>query len=148
VDHDALKLFWVMVAITPVVLPGILVALYAIRQEVRKREFEHKERMHALQIGRSLPGDEPWWSPARISLAIGAAVPIGVFFCAALATKAVGFHKDMWIAAGMVGLGGVICGTVLAGASFARADKSKQTPDLAGKPEIGEDAYDVVSARG
>jgi hypothetical protein len=149
VDHDALKLFWVMLALSPVVLPGILLGYYSIRQESRKRELEHRERMRSLETGRALPGGESWSISARISLAIGLVVPVGVFFCAALANHAVGFHEGIWKAAGMVGLAGVICGTVLAGISFAQTDKSGHASEIAaGKPEVAEDAYDVVSARG
>ena len=47
---------------------GIGIAYFAIylglRQEKLKRELEHKERMKALEMGRSLPGDLPWLSPA------------------------------------------------------------------------------------
>jgi len=146
VDADALKLFWVMLALTPVVLPGILTACYAIRQETRKRELEHKERMQALHLGRALPGDEPWWSPARIGLAIGLVVLVAVFFFAAVSSRAVGFHEEIWRSAGIVGLGGVLCGTVLAGLSAGRTAGDKLA--VASKPEISEDAYDVVSARG
>jgi hypothetical protein len=75
-------------------------------------------------------------------------VPVGTFACAALSTSASGFHEDIWRAAAMVGLGGVICGTVLAGMSFSRAHQIVQSDDLSTKPEVAEDAYDVVSARG
>ena len=46
---------------------GIGIAYYAvhfgIRLERTKRELEHKERMMALELGRSLPGDGSWFSP-------------------------------------------------------------------------------------
>ena len=48
----------------------------------------------------------------------------------------------------MVGLGSVICGTVLAGVSFARTDQARDQAQFALKPEFAEDAYDVVSSRG
>ena len=48
---------------------GLGVAYFAIylgiRQERLKRELEHKERMRALELGRSLPGDIPWLSPTQ-----------------------------------------------------------------------------------
>src|SRR6516165_157929 len=94
---------------------GVGIGYFAIHLGIRhdkyKRELEHKERMRALELGRTLPGDSPWLSPAKLGLLIAAAVPIGVFACASATTVERGFHADVWTAAGMVGLGGVICGT-------------------------------------
>jgi len=131
---------------------GIGIAYFAIHLGIRhdryKRELEHKERMRALELGRSLPGDLAWLSPARLSLLIAAGVPIGIFACASTATVKVGFHTDVWIASAMVGLASVVCGTVLAALSSARTDQARHQAELAPKPEVSEDAYDVVSSRG
>jgi hypothetical protein len=116
------------------------------RNERRKRELEHIERMKALEFGLMLPQDEPWWSPPRIAVLIGGAVPLGVFLCALLATSAVGFHDGMWIAATTVGMASVISGSILAGQSFKQKQTSAQYDSA--KPHVEEDAYDVVSARG
>jgi hypothetical protein len=115
------------------------------RNERRKRELEHIERMKALEFGRTLPQDEPWWSPARLAVLIGAGVPLGGFLCVGLATSAVGFHESMWIAATMVGIASVISGSILAGQSFSQ--KKTSAPYDVTKPDVEEDAYDVVSAR-
>jgi hypothetical protein len=120
--------------------------MVAIRQERRKREVEHIERMRALELGRTLPQDEPWWSPPRIALSIGAAVPLGVFFLVFLSSLVVGYHEPMWLAACIVGVAGVISGSVLAYHSFdARALATG--PGML-KPPVEEDAYDVVASRG
>jgi hypothetical protein len=129
------------------------------RSERRKRELEHIERMRALEVGRAFPGElkntllnfPQWAIPHLMALAIGLLVPLGVFVCACLATLFVGFHKELWISSGMVGLGAVICGTVLAGSGIAMTKSTE--PDQTGpyansKPYIEDDAYDVVSARG
>lgn len=42
---------------------GYFAIHFGIRLEKTKRELEHKERMRALELGRSLPGDVPWLSP-------------------------------------------------------------------------------------
>jgi hypothetical protein len=122
----------------------------------RKRELDHAERMRALELGMPsalASGIDPERSMAyQIAFWVGAGVPIGVFGCAWLASQAVGYHEAMWLAAGMVGLGSVISGTILAGTVFqaAAAASSRQRSDSlgGGKPFVGEDAYDVVSARG
>jgi len=121
----------------------------------RKREMEHLERMKALELGRPFLAPETELMrcmAGRIAFSIGAGVPIGVFGCAWLASETVGYHEPIWIAAGMVGLGGVICGTVLAGTLFSSTSASSTSQSSGsfdrGKPLVDEDAYDVVSARG
>ena len=134
--------------------------IFHFRSERRKRELEHIERMRAIEVGRAFPGESKfglsgipqWVVPHVIAVSIGAVVPLGVFLCGLLASLIVGFHKDIWIAAGMVGLGAVIAGTSLAGVAVQKM-ASSGLPEQAGsymnsKPHIDEDAYDVVSSRG
>jgi hypothetical protein len=132
------------------VIGGLSIAPLAIiltqRNERRKREMEHIERMKALVFGRTLPQDEPWWSPQRIAVVIGGAVPLGVFACVGLATSSVGYREEMWIAAGMVGIASVISGASLAGHALSRRKTATELASV--KPYVEEDAYDVVSARG
>jgi hypothetical protein len=129
---------------------GLAIGPFAIwfggRQQQRKREMEHIERMKALEFGRTLPQDEPWSSPARIGALIGVVVPLGVFLSVAIATSAAGFHEGMWIAAGMVGMASVIAGATLAGQSIHHQKTSDRTAIV--KPYVEDDAYDVVSSRG
>jgi hypothetical protein len=131
------------------VLGGLSTAPLAIvlsqKNERRKREMEHIERMKALEFGRTLPQDEPWWSPQRIAVVIGGMVPLGVFVSAAFATSAVGYHETVWIAAAMVGIASVISGSILAAQSLKEQGSKPLNAD---KPYVEEDAYDVVSARG
>lgn len=127
-------------AIPTIIVPAVLGMRYARRE----RELEHVERMRALELGRTLPQDESWWTPNRLALVIGAVVPLGVFACAALATFVADFHPGVWIAAGVVGASAVFCGSSLAGrhaSVLGDADRFAKVP-------IGEDAFDVVGARG
>jgi hypothetical protein len=129
------------------------------RGERRKRELEHIERMRAIEVGRSYPGEKsnsffalpPWAVPHLIAITVGAGVPIGVFACAFLASVIGGFQQEIWMAAGMVGLGGVIGGSTLAVNAF-RSIGSNAEPEYSdsfahSKPHVDEDAYDVVSSR-
>jgi hypothetical protein len=132
---------------------GIGIAYFAIyfgiRQERIKREFEHKERMTALELGRPLPGDLPWLTPLRIGFLIGLVVPVSAFAFAWLATGSAGYHNDIWQSAAMVSIFAVVCGTVVV--SLATAKQAGRQPEamaLEMKPAIEEDAFDVVSARG
>jgi hypothetical protein len=112
------------------------------------RELEHAERMKALELGRTLPQDETWWNPSRICVAIGAGVPIAAVCTAWWTTAAVGFHEEVWILSGMVGIASVISGSALAAKHFAhQARDGNITHDLT-KPRFDADAYDVVSTRG
>jgi hypothetical protein len=101
-------------------------ALY-VRGEQRKRELEHVERMKALELGYPFLSDDEdvrWFSPMRIAFAIGAGVPLGAFFSAALSSLAIGFHEPIWIATGMASLGGVICGSSLAGHNVSARNRA------------------------
>jgi hypothetical protein len=148
-----LTTFLLIVVITPIFLH--------FRGERRKRELEHIERIRAIDAGRPYPGENRfglpavprWVVPQLVAGSIGAVVPLGVFLFAFLTSLIGGFHKDIWIAAGMVGLGAVICGAVLAGTAFqapaAASDESERSNSyLNSKPHVDEDAYDVVSSRG
>jgi hypothetical protein len=118
--------------------------ILGFRQSRRNREFEHTERMKAFEMGRRWPGgalEQPAPSSSRGAIAIGAGVPIGVFGCAWLASMTVGYQETIWIAAAMVGMSGVICGTVL-------AKQSNGSEKSSAKPQVEEDAYDVVARRG
>jgi len=126
---------------------GLPVGLY-YQQERRKLELEHAERIKAIELGRSLPGETAngaWSIPSKLAASVGVGVPISVFGCATVASMATGFHEGIWIATAMVGLGSVLCGTILAGQAFGLG-KSSRAADS--KPMIPEDAYDVVGSRG
>ena len=130
------------------------------RSERRKRELDHIERMRAIEVGRSYPGEKrislaalpPSAIPYMIALSIGALVPIAAFGCALISTVIGGFQKDIWIAAGMVGLASVICGSILAGTVFQSSQSACESEHSSSmfnsKPHVDEDAYDVVSSRG
>ena len=134
------------VAITAGLGTGALAIVMGIRHDRQKREWEHIERMKAFELGRTLPQDEPWFSPAKIGFAIATAVPGSSFTFAWLATESVGYHEPIWIGAMMVGIASVICGSIL----VASANKKRTVPRgaVSPKPYVEEDAYDVVSARG
>ncbi len=128
---------------------GYYAVHFGIRLERAKRELEHKERMRALDLGRSLPGDRSWLSPLRAGVLIAAAVPIGVVGFASQASLAVGYQEGIWQVAGIVSCFAVVGGTVLG--SLASARQSQNALESAGridKEQVEEDAYDVVSARG
>ncbi|MDR3632376.1 MAG: hypothetical protein P4L84_00990 [Isosphaeraceae bacterium] len=138
---DPLIIPIVGMAIPLVIVPVAL----GMKHARRERELEHAERMRALELGSTLPQDEPWWTPGRLGLALGLGVPLGVFACAALATAAEGYHAGIWLAAAVVGSAGVVWGSDLA----ARGSVSREAvPAYSVKPSVEEDAFDVAGARG
>lgn len=126
-----------------------LAVYLGIRSERRKRELEHIERMRALELGRRLPGEGPWLSPLRLGFLIAVVVPICLFGIAWLATRAAGYHEDIWTAAGYASFMALPCGAGLAALGGARPERERAATDAGpSKPRLEEDAYDVVSTRG
>ena len=126
-----------------VIVPTVLILKHARRE----RELEHAERMKALELGRTLPQDESWWSPARICVMLGAGVPLGVFLCAWVATESLGVHDVIWYAATVVGFGGVVSGSFLGARYFQYAREQAEIARVA-KPVPDADAFDFAGRRG
>jgi hypothetical protein len=129
---------------------GYLAVYMGIRHDRHKRELEHRERMTALEMGRSLPGDVPWLSPVRVGFLTATLVPIVAFLCAWQGTLSAGYHEEIWKAAGMVGVFAVSGGSLLGGIGFFREARRQEAASTVSnhKPRIEDDAYDVVAARG
>jgi hypothetical protein len=140
-----------VIPIAGIALPVVLVpVILGMRHARRERELEHAERIKALELGRTLPRDESFWTLPRIAVAIGAGVPAAVFFCAWQATQ--GHPRDpffVWGAACVVGTTAVIRGSSMAARHFLRRDDpSPFETDPRAKASFDPDAYDVVSSRG
>jgi hypothetical protein len=140
----------ILIPLAGIALPVVLVpVILSIRHAKYERQLEHVERIKALELGRSLPKDEPWWTLPRISVAIGAGVPAAVFFCAWQASESQGDPRVIWVAAGIVSLAAVVCGTGLTAWHFFRQDRPADYGDrFHAKSQFDADAYDVVSSRG
>jgi hypothetical protein len=126
-------------AIPIIVVPTSL----AFKHAAKLRDLEHAERMRALELGRFNPGDESWSVPAKLAAAIGAGVPIVAMLAALLASTEAGFHPEIWMFSGMVGIAGVCGGTTLATRSRPAAPATPVE-----KPVYEPDAFDVVGTRG
>jgi hypothetical protein len=141
--------------IDPMVLPicafGLPVVLVPVIMGIRhariERELEHAERMKALELGRTLPQDQGWLNLPRISVAIALGVPAAVFHCAWQASQSLSEPEPAWIAAGIVGVTAVVCGSGLTALHFFRGHQAAGAGGQA-KSHFDADAYDVVSARG
>jgi hypothetical protein len=137
----------ILIPIVALLIPIIVVPTALGLKHARfLREVEHRERMRAMELGRALPESQSW-SPTGLAGAIGAGVPIASMVIAGMATHsdAHSYAASIWKAAGLVGLGGVICGTILAALRFAA--RPQPAPDMV-KADYDPDAYDVVGRRG
>ena len=145
-----------VIAIIALIVPMVVGSLAIILRYVYVvRRLEHEERMKALEMGRTLPQDEAWWSTPRIAIAIGAFVPVAALSIAVGASESGNVVDDLWPMAGMVSLAGIIGGTILSVKHF----NHKSAMEIAalhanpypqnGKPaSFDPDAYDVASNRG
>ena len=63
----------ILIPILGVFIPIVVVpASLTFKYYKYKRACEHLERIKALDVGRTLPQDEPWWSPSKTIVAMGA----------------------------------------------------------------------------
>ncbi len=137
---DPLILPLAALGIPIIVVPTAL----AFKHAAKLRDLEHAEKMRALELGRFNPGDGEWTTNGRIGAGIGAGVPIVAMLAAMMASLEVGFHQEIWLSSGLVGVAGVICGTLLAALSRSVAPAAQSLA----KPVYEPDAFDVVGSRG
>ncbi|RUL82338.1 hypothetical protein [Tautonia sociabilis] len=139
-----------VIPIVAILMPMFLVpAVILMRQSARNREWQHRERMKAMELGLPVPGAEAW--AGRSAIAIGAVMPVGVFV-ASMVTNATTRNDDVWVAAAFVSLAGVIGGVRLAGRQFGMQAKGRgrQAEAVAfdrrhGKPAFNPDADDAIA---
>jgi len=139
----------VLIPIVALLVPIIIVpTALGFRHARFLCEVAHKERIKAMELGRELPGDRSG-SPAAFAAAIGAGVPILAMLFAWLASPQVyrSHSEQIWDWAALVGLAGLISGSILA-ARLALRSKAAATDQGSLKPDYDPDAYDVVGRRG
>ncbi len=130
-------------AIPVVIVPVIL----GIRQESRKREMDHIERMKALETGQPLPTRNAW-PAAVVCTAIGAGVPIAAFLFTWLATVSTHVDSEIWFAPAVVSFFSIMTSGKLATKLLRPQQFLDPDATLHAKPRMDPDAYDVVGRRG
>jgi hypothetical protein len=137
----------VLALVIVVALPVVL----SMRQAARDREYTHSERLKSLELGRPLldaPATDG--STRRGDNGIGVWVPLGALGIALIATEVADSPSAavaIWVAAGAVGVTGVICGCILALRAPSSGFPAPRAFVLA-KPTTEEDGVDTVSRRG
>lgn len=130
-------------AIPIIIVPTVL----GFKMAQRKREYEHLERMKALETGQSLPSRTAW--PAAVTLtAIGAGVPMAAFLFTFLASVSAQVPGEIWMAPVFATLlSSLVTGNLAP--KLLSPPKAALPDHLAnGKPAYDPDAYDVVGRRG
>ena len=141
---------WFAWLIGAIVLAGIFlvpVIWAVVHTSHRRRQWEHEERLRALEHGHPLPVHVPVWPLAFVCVMLGAVMPVGVFVVAWLA------DQRFWIAPVIVAVTGVLGASILGNRWLdlerSRAWRPKATVD--GKPRMADadaDAFDTVGRRG
>jgi hypothetical protein len=135
-----------IIPIVGMLIPIIIVpTALGIKHARYLREVEHAERMRAMELGQTLPGDQSW-KPGSIAMAIGAGVPIVAMAIAFEAGSKQGPSEAIWMATAMIGIAGVIGGSTLAGMQLSKRNQNSAASGE--KPAYDPDAYDVVGRRG
>ena len=133
----------VLIPLAAMAMPIVLVpTIMAMRQASKKREYEHLERMKALETGQPIPG-ELNWAGAIVCAAVGAGVPIASFLFTFLATvNASNVPGEIWIAPVVTSFFALFSAAKLGTSIFQPAKPA--TGEQVGKPVYDPDAYETV----
>jgi hypothetical protein len=137
-----------IIPIFALAIPMVIVPTSLVLRHLReRRQWQHVERLKALEMGRSLPGHDIW--VAKAATAIGAVMPVGVFGVAWLASQTSRSGEEAWVAATVVGLTGVVSGSRLARRLLDQPRVVSNGPShLAnGKPQFDPEGYDFAGRR-
>lgn len=139
-----------IIPIVALLIPIVIVpTALGIRFARQSRELEHTERMRALELGRSLPGDPQGMTPSALAVKIGAYVPIASMGIAWLATRDgnTSLAPGIWTSCALVSAIAIVGGTILAFRAMGLPAQSYPSAH-AEKPAFDPDAYDHVGTRG
>ena len=151
--RDLTRMAPLLIPIVALFIPIIVVpTAIVMKQAQRRRELEHAERIRALELGRTLPGDEPALSPEKLSAGIGIVVPLGSLLVGWLACESQGYRAEIWVMASVVSLAGVLGGTILASRQMGMRERERTRAAGYQMHTKGEaydpDTIDVVGRRG
>jgi hypothetical protein len=126
-------------------IPLVAIVL-GLRHARYEREVEHLERMKALELGRTLPGDAPFWSPNRLCAAMGLALPLALFVLSFAFSRFMDRGEEAaWVFGAATAIVGMLCGTALA--IFLPRREAATAPSFI-KPTLDPDALDTAPRRG
>ena len=145
-----------IIPITAILMPLVLVpTIITLKHRHKRREWEHLERMKALEMGQPNASRREAWGAQSI-VKIGAGVPIASVVAALLtcavegpaSVEGVPLAAIAWGCAAMISGGAMLTSLILAVLlvrSQGRLDAARVDP---AKVVYDPDAYDVVGSRG
>jgi hypothetical protein len=146
-----------IIPLAGIMLPMVLVpTVITLSHRFKKREWQHKERLRAIELGVPVPGTESRLNGGSVT-AIGAGVPAASVLAAFLTTVNIPYDHDefvpilaiTWGFAFFISTGAMITSLVLGGMLSRSAKAARPADEFAAyKPAMDPDAYDVVSSRG
>ena len=146
-----------IIPLAGIMLPMVLVpTIITLAHRMKKREWQHKERLRALELG--IPADEagPRLGGGTVT-AIGAGVPAASVLAAFLFSSSIRESNPdympvlavVWGCAFLISTAALVSALVL-GIMILRGSRSAERGDAfaTAKGSFEPDAYDVVSSRG
>jgi len=147
-----------LIPIVGILMPLVLVpTVIVLKHRHARREWEHKERMKAMEIRLPTPTGQSPGKGTAIA-AIGAGVPIASVLAALLASVAIGeqslpqdsipLNGIAWGCAALISFSALVTSLIMSSMS-PKASKETDGAEhvMNGKPVFDPDAYDVVSSR-
>jgi hypothetical protein len=146
-----------IIPLAGIMLPMMLVpTIITLVHRLKRREWQHKERLRAIELGVPVPDTEPRVGSGTLT-AIGAGVPAISVVGALLTSSSVPYdHPEFvpalaitWGCAFLISACGMITSLVLGGMIMRSRQPARSGGEQhAAKPALDPDAYDVVSMRG
>jgi len=134
----------VLIPLAAIALPLFLVpTVMVLKQAGKKREYEHTERMRALETGQAMPGHTNW-TGATVCTLVGAGVPAASFLFTFLAyVNAHNAPAAIFIAPVVTSFFALFSAAAL-GSSIFKSGKAANAEESVGKPVYDPDAYETV----
>ena len=147
-----------IIPLAGIMLPLVLVPMVmTLKFRIKKREWEHLERMRALQMGVAPVQAGHRIGPGVVLLGIGTGVPAASVVAASMTSLSLPAELSdplaaiaiAWGCAWLISTGAMVTAVVL-GVVQARSQKNASALDheAGAKAAYEPDAYDVVSRRG
>ncbi|WP_406695149.1 hypothetical protein V5E97_29345 [Singulisphaera sp. Ch08] len=140
--------FWVGLMVVGLILASLLATVTWFTRGLRRRqEWDHAERMKAIEMGFYVPPRESTWPRTVACISIGVLVPLGTFVCAWLTslTAPDNSQEVVWGAAFLVGTTAVGCATSLAPGLSSSSDRVKETASTGKPPAFDPESFEVVN---
>jgi hypothetical protein len=147
-----------LIPILGILMPLVLVpTVLVLKHRHSRREWDHKERMKAMEIRLPTPPSQLSGKSTAIAF-IGGGVPIASVITALLAgttlredvlpQDAIAIHGIAWGCAVLISFGALATSLIMAFMFRKSANESVHVePEMNGKPAFDPEAYDVVSSR-